>query len=62
VGRFGDIDASNHVFFPDDSLRKRFKNLWLSFQKTKGASDLYVQSNVWEPGEPPAGTLTPVTA
>jgi hypothetical protein len=50
VGRFGDIDASNHVFLPDDSLRKRFKNLWLSFQKTKGASDLYVQSNVWAPG------------
>jgi hypothetical protein len=50
VGRFGDIDASNHVFLQDDSLRKRFKNLWLSFQKTKGDSDLYVQSNVWAPG------------
>jgi hypothetical protein len=50
VGRFGNIDASNHVFFPDDSPRKRFKNLWLSFQKTKGPSDLYVQSNVWAPG------------
>lgn len=25
-------------------------NLWLSLQKTKGPSDLYVQSNVWQPG------------
>jgi hypothetical protein len=25
-------------------------NLWLSMQKTKRASDLYVQSNVWTPG------------
>ena len=24
--------------------------LWLSMQKTKGSSDLYVQSNVWQPG------------
>jgi predicted metal-dependent enzyme (double-stranded beta helix superfamily) len=23
---------------------------WLSLQKTKGSSDLYVQSNVWQPG------------
>jgi len=44
VGRFGDIEASNHLGFP--SPRK----LWLSFQKTSGASDLYVQSNVWAPG------------
>jgi hypothetical protein len=50
VGRFDDIDASNHMFFPEGSLRRRFKNLWLSFQKTKGPSDLYVQSNVWTPG------------
>jgi hypothetical protein len=26
------------------------KNLWLSWQKTKGSSDLYVQDNVWTPG------------
>ena len=24
--------------------------MWLSMQKTKGSSDLYVQSNVWQPG------------
>ncbi|HEX9187988.1 MAG TPA: cupin domain-containing protein, partial [Vicinamibacteria bacterium] len=26
------------------------KDLWLSLQRTKGPSDLYVQSNVWQPG------------
>lgn len=51
VGRFENIDASNHVFFPEGFLPSRFeKKLWLSFQKTKGPSDLYVQSNVWMPG------------
>jgi hypothetical protein len=50
VGRFGEINASSHVFFPDDSQGRHMRNLWLSFQKTKGPSDLYVQSNVWVPG------------
>ena len=50
MGRFGDINASNHAFFPDDSGRPRLRNLWLSFQKTKGPSDLFVQNNVWAPG------------
>jgi hypothetical protein len=50
VGRFGDIDASNHTFFPDASGHVRHKDFWLSFQKTKGPSDLYVQNNVWQPG------------
>ena len=50
VGRFGDIDASNHVILPAGSPHSHFRKLWLSFQKTKGPSDLYVQSNVWAPG------------
>jgi hypothetical protein len=50
VGRFGDIDVSNHQFFSDASGGRHLKDLWLSFQKTKGPSDLYVQSNVWDPG------------
>lgn len=50
VGRFGEIDANNHVFFPDDFLPPGSRKLWLSLQKTKGPSDLYVQSNVWAPG------------
>ena len=31
-------------------------------QKTRGASDLYVQSNVGHREEPPAGTPIPATA
>jgi hypothetical protein len=50
VGRFGNIDVSNHVFLPDAAGHPRHKNLWLSFQKTKGPSDLYVQNNTWAPG------------
>jgi hypothetical protein len=50
VGRFGDIDVTNHLF-SDGVLRSlKKKNFWLSLQKTKGQSDLYVQSNVWAPG------------
>jgi quercetin dioxygenase-like cupin family protein len=50
VGRFGPIDASNHLSSSTDSARRRHKNLWLSFQKTKGDSDLYVQNNTWAIG------------
>jgi hypothetical protein len=37
VGRFEDIEVSNHVFLQEGL-------------PTKGPSDLYVQSNVWTPG------------
>jgi len=52
VGRFSDIDVSTLSFFPDNSPGDSHpgKNLWLSMQKTKGPSDLYVQSNLWTPG------------
>ncbi len=50
VGRFGNIDVSNHFMFPVGSRQPGFKKHWLSFQKTKGPSDLYVQSNKWTPG------------
>jgi len=38
--------------------------IWLSRQKTRGASDVYVQNNVWQPGETPSsprpsGCLSP---
>lgn len=48
-GRFGEIDAANHVLrhYGDDTPRK---DLWLSQQRTKGESDLFVQSNIWLPG------------
>lgn len=44
VGRFGAIDVFNHFVPPGQG------NLWLSLQKTKGKSDVYVQDNVWAPG------------
>jgi len=52
VGRFGDIDVDNHAFFPEASPFNSHpgRNLWLSMQKTKGPSDLYVQNNVWALG------------
>jgi quercetin dioxygenase-like cupin family protein len=45
LGRLGEFHAFNHAV-PEGSPRR----LWLSLQRTKGASDLYVQSNVWQPG------------
>ena len=43
LGRFGEIDTFNQLI-PSPG------NVWLSMQKTKGLSDVYVQSNVWQPG------------
>jgi len=47
LGRFGDIDASNYQLAPP--LNPGVQP-WLSLQKTKGQSDVYVQNNVWQPG------------
>jgi uncharacterized cupin superfamily protein len=41
VGRFEDINASN-VALPT--------KFWAAQLKTRGLSDVYVQSNVWDPG------------
>lgn len=49
VGRFGKIDVFNHSIQPN-TTSSRHKSIWLSLQKTKGKSDLYVQNNVWQPG------------
>jgi quercetin dioxygenase-like cupin family protein len=43
-GRFEDIDVMNQSFPAE------FTRPWISIQKTKGPSDLYVQNNVWVPG------------
>lgn len=50
VGRLGEIDVTGQVVSDDQDESNSKKNVWLSLQKTKGASDLYVQSNVWAPG------------
>lgn len=48
-GRFGNIDVSNYLVREPEGSKRR-KDLWLSLQRTRGASDLYVQDNVWAPG------------
>ena len=50
VGRFGEIDIANHLVADAPPGSHPAKNVWLSLQKTKGESDVYVQSNVWIPG------------
>jgi quercetin dioxygenase-like cupin family protein len=49
MGRLGDIDVLNSMVLPTDEHGQGNK-IWLGLQKSKGASDLYVQNNVWEPG------------
>ena len=48
-GAFGDIDVFNHSLL-SSSLPRHRRKVWLSWQKTKGSSDLYVQNNTWQPG------------
>ena len=50
VGRFGDIDINNHQIPSKPQTVPGPATPWLSFQKTKGLSDVYVQNNVWQPG------------
>ncbi|HKW32573.1 MAG TPA: hypothetical protein VJN92_06185 [Candidatus Acidoferrum sp.] len=49
VGTFDEFDVFNQ--FSNNDLPAGFPgNVWISLQKTKGTSDLYVQSNTWQPG------------
>jgi hypothetical protein len=48
VGRFGEIDVVSYL--PNGVKAGGNEQLWQSLQKTKGSSDLYLQSNVWAPG------------
>jgi hypothetical protein len=50
VGRFDDINAFNRLVPPDFWESRQNRDVWLSWQRTKGESDVYVQSNVWAPG------------
>ena len=49
-GQVGDIDAFTKFVQPVAAPDSAKKEIWLSRQKTKGLSDGYVLSNVWEPG------------
>jgi quercetin dioxygenase-like cupin family protein len=48
LGRFGEIDVFSSL--PSGLSGEGNEQLWQSLQKTKGPSDVYVQSNVWAPG------------
>jgi hypothetical protein len=48
LGKFGPIDVFNQAILEDPSQETGKKSPWLSMQKTKGVSDVYVQSNVWK--------------
>ena len=50
LGRLERLDVSTRALLPDGGVKESTRNLWLSFQRTSGPSDLYVQSNVWAPG------------
>ena len=52
VGRFGEIDTFNQMVSRSRNSVQGHQgnNLWMSMLKTKGVSDLFVQSNVWAPG------------
>ena len=47
VGRFGPMDVTSHAVVTEDGTHP---TVWLSQQKTRGISDVYIQNNVWQPG------------
>ena len=56
TGTFEEFEVFNHSILPnptgDGDNDGGDKTLWLSMQKTKGSSDLYLQSNVWQSVSP----------
>jgi quercetin dioxygenase-like cupin family protein len=48
-GKLDEIDVPSKAVTPNSEDERRVE-AWLSLQKTKGPADLYVQSNVWQPG------------
>ena len=49
-GRLEEFDVALHVVAEKSEDDKSQPRVWLSQQRTKGPSDLYVQSNVWQVG------------
>jgi quercetin dioxygenase-like cupin family protein len=50
MGKFESFDVLSTKALEDPTALKPKKKMWMSWQKTKGTSDVYVQSNVWNPG------------
>jgi hypothetical protein len=48
-GTFAEFHVFNHSVLPGSTEGDDDEKLWMSLQKTEGPSDLYVQSNVWQP-------------
>lgn len=56
-GTLAQFEVFNHFVLP--TLNEDDRKVWLSLQKTRGDSDLYIQSNTWaapQPGTPIANT------
>jgi quercetin dioxygenase-like cupin family protein len=49
-GRFDEIDVVNKPIISDSSEFDRRAKAWLSLETAAGSSNLYIQSNVWQPG------------
>ena len=49
-GQLAQFEVFNHSILPNTNPTDDDRNVWLSWQKTKNSSDLYIQSNVWQPG------------
>ena len=49
-GQFDEFSVFNKFLLPGNAPDWEKKNFWKSRQKTKGLSDGYVLSNVWQPG------------
>jgi hypothetical protein len=50
IGRLAEFDVMHKLVWDDPDPANSKKHVWHSSQKTKGDSDLYVQSNVWIAG------------
>lgn len=49
-GQLAQFEVFNHFILPGSNTSDDDHNVWLSLEKTRNSSDLYVQSNVWQPG------------
>lgn len=50
IGRLAEFDVMHKLVWDDPDPANSKKQVWHSTQKTKGDSDLYVQSNAWIAG------------
>jgi quercetin dioxygenase-like cupin family protein len=49
-GPFAEIDLANRTIVPGSRENDRRAKAWLALEKAEGSSNLYVQSNEWQPG------------